>query len=126
MTATVAVGCFLLLLNILIFAGIYYQRKKPLKKAKTNSGLQDDKHYNNANTEKETRNLNLLKTSYEKSCCKGKIVFEEKQNRFKNSFTIAHILLENSVFACPKNSLGILKIKVNSDNTDMFNRTSFH
>lgn len=28
LTITIAVGCFLLLLNILIFAGIYYQREK--------------------------------------------------------------------------------------------------
>uniref|UniRef100_A0A1B0GDA2 Carboxylesterase type B domain-containing protein n=1 Tax=Glossina morsitans morsitans TaxID=37546 RepID=A0A1B0GDA2_GLOMM len=39
--ATVAVGCFLLVLNILIFAGIYHQREKRARDAKTKEELQD-------------------------------------------------------------------------------------
>lgn len=34
LTVTIAVGCFLLLLNILIFAGIYHQRDRSKKKGK--------------------------------------------------------------------------------------------
>ncbi|XP_053958025.1 uncharacterized protein LOC128863106 [Anastrepha ludens] len=40
--ATVAVGCFLLTLNILIFAGIYHQREKRARDAKTKEELQDN------------------------------------------------------------------------------------
>ncbi|XP_034471854.1 uncharacterized protein LOC117779690 [Drosophila innubila] len=39
--ATVAVGCFLLILNVLIFAGIYHQREKRARDAKTKEELQD-------------------------------------------------------------------------------------
>uniref|UniRef100_A0A1A9WXD2 Carboxylesterase type B domain-containing protein n=1 Tax=Glossina brevipalpis TaxID=37001 RepID=A0A1A9WXD2_9MUSC len=39
--ATVAVGCFLLVLNILIFAGIYHQREKRARDAKTKEELED-------------------------------------------------------------------------------------
>uniref|UniRef100_A0A0K8U6Y3 Neuroligin-1 n=1 Tax=Bactrocera latifrons TaxID=174628 RepID=A0A0K8U6Y3_BACLA len=41
LVATVAVGCFLLTLNILIFAGIYHQREKRARDAKTKEELQD-------------------------------------------------------------------------------------
>lgn len=34
LTVTIAVGCFLLLLNILIFAGIYHQRDRGKSKQK--------------------------------------------------------------------------------------------
>ncbi|KAH8251364.1 hypothetical protein KR032_009759, partial [Drosophila birchii] len=39
--ATVAVGCFLLILNVLIFAGIYHQREKRARDAKTKEELQE-------------------------------------------------------------------------------------
>lgn len=39
LTVTIAVGCFLLLLNILIFAGIYYQREKRATDAKKKEEL---------------------------------------------------------------------------------------
>lgn len=39
--ATVAVGCFLLILNVLIFAGIYHQREKRARDAKTMEELQE-------------------------------------------------------------------------------------
>lgn len=39
LTITIAVGCFLLLLNIVIFAGIYYQREKRANDAKTKEQL---------------------------------------------------------------------------------------
>lgn len=42
LVATVAVGCFLLILNILIFAGIYHQREKRARDAKTKEELQDN------------------------------------------------------------------------------------
>lgn len=42
LVATVAVGCFLLVLNILIFAGIYHQREKRARDAKTKEELQDN------------------------------------------------------------------------------------
>ncbi|XP_067620825.1 uncharacterized protein Nlg2 [Eurosta solidaginis] len=41
LVATIAVGCFLLALNILIFAGIYHQREKRARDAKTKEELQD-------------------------------------------------------------------------------------
>ncbi|GAB0098543.1 uncharacterized protein DMENIID0001_142860 [Sergentomyia squamirostris] len=41
LTITIAVGCFLLLLNILIFAGIYYQREKRASDAKRKEELFD-------------------------------------------------------------------------------------
>lgn len=39
LTITIAVGCFLLLLNIMIFAGIYYQREKRATDAKKKEEL---------------------------------------------------------------------------------------
>lgn len=39
LTVTIAVGCFLLLLNIIIFAGIYYQREKRANDAKRKEEL---------------------------------------------------------------------------------------
>lgn len=41
LVATVAVGCFLLVLNVLIFAGIYHQREKRARDNKTKEELQD-------------------------------------------------------------------------------------
>ncbi|KAK9747472.1 hypothetical protein QE152_g5291 [Popillia japonica] len=41
LTVTIAVGCFLLLLNILIFAGIYHQRDKGRSKKKKKEELAD-------------------------------------------------------------------------------------
>lgn len=41
LTVTIAVGCFLLLLNILIFAGIYHQRDKGKSKKKKKEELAD-------------------------------------------------------------------------------------
>lgn len=57
LTVTIVVGCFLLLLNILIFAGIYYQREKRANDAKKKEEL----------TETET---NCLPTNHDK--CGGK------------------------------------------------------
>lgn len=39
LTVTVVVGCFLLLLNVLIFVGIYYQREKRVKEARQKDEL---------------------------------------------------------------------------------------
>lgn len=39
LTVTVVVGCFLLLLNVLIFVGIYYQREKRVKEARRKDEL---------------------------------------------------------------------------------------
>ncbi|CAD7085883.1 unnamed protein product [Hermetia illucens] len=41
LTVTIAVGCFLLLLNVLIFAGIYYQREKRATDAKKKELLRE-------------------------------------------------------------------------------------
>ncbi|KAM7352957.1 neuroligin 2 [Cochliomyia hominivorax] len=48
LVATVAVGCFLLILNILIFAGIYHQREKRARDAKTKEELQDNDNSKNS------------------------------------------------------------------------------
>lgn len=39
LTVTIVVGCFLLLLNVLIFVGIYYQREKRVKEARRKDEL---------------------------------------------------------------------------------------
>ncbi|KAI8037999.1 neuroligin-1 isoform X1 [Drosophila gunungcola] len=46
--ATVAVGCFLLILNVLIFAGIYHQREKRARDAKTKEELQESDNSKNS------------------------------------------------------------------------------
>ncbi|XP_030376778.1 uncharacterized protein LOC115625759 isoform X2 [Scaptodrosophila lebanonensis] len=46
--ATVAVGCFLLILNVLIFAGIYHQREKRARDAKTKEELQEGDNSKNS------------------------------------------------------------------------------
>lgn len=48
LVATVAVGCFLLILNILIFAGIYHQREKRARDAKTKEELQENESSKNS------------------------------------------------------------------------------
>ncbi|XP_075149825.1 neuroligin 2 [Haematobia irritans] len=48
LVATVAVGCFLLILNILIFAGIYHQREKRARDAKTKEELQENDNSKNS------------------------------------------------------------------------------
>lgn len=44
LTITIAVGCFLLLLNVLIFAGIYYQREKRATDAKRKEELTESEN----------------------------------------------------------------------------------
>lgn len=51
LSVTIAVGCSLLILNVLIFAGVYYQRDKTRLSAKA---LQQQKRNHNANFENST------------------------------------------------------------------------
>lgn len=51
LTVTVVVGCFLLLLNVLIFAGIYYQREKRVKETRQKDELVElDSQYGTGTT----------------------------------------------------------------------------
>ncbi|KAI9578538.1 hypothetical protein GQX74_009112 [Glossina fuscipes] len=65
--ATVAVGCFLLVLNILIFAGIYHQREKRARDAKTKEELQDK------DTSKNSSMLKLNTIGSESSSFNGSV-----------------------------------------------------
>lgn len=50
LTVTIAVGCFLLLLNIIIFAGIYYQREKRANDAKRKEELTEVENHCSSST----------------------------------------------------------------------------
>lgn len=63
LTVTIVVGCFLLLLNILIFAGIYYQREKRANDAKKKEELTEAESHcspNSINRRMETRRKKSL------------------------------------------------------------------
>lgn len=90
LTATIVVGCFLLLLNILIFAAIYYQREKRANDARKKEQLTEvDGHCspNSINCRMETRRKKSLQNlsgfdaggSFgEYSCYDDKISCKEK------------------------------------------------
>ncbi|KAG4072555.1 hypothetical protein HA402_004644 [Bradysia odoriphaga] len=93
LTLTVAVGCFLLLLNILIFAGIYYQREKRATDAKkkeelTEAEIRCSPSINHDKCGKSSRKSSLQSVSGfnpvpnfgEYSCYDEKIQCKEKHN----------------------------------------------
>lgn len=75
LTVTIAVGCFLLLLNILIFAGIYHQRDRGKSKKKKKEELAEagscssssGEGYDSKSLESSRLNYEACKASYELS-----------------------------------------------------------
>ncbi|XP_013102074.2 uncharacterized protein LOC106083533 [Stomoxys calcitrans] len=126
LVATVAVGCFLLILNILIFAGIYHQREKRARDAKTKEELQDNDNSKNSSILKlnalgsETGSYNGSgagvsgKTTVvfgEYSCYDEKSV-QTKDEKLMVDLTPSQIGMDtNWAAACSTSTLDLLKTK---------------
>uniref|UniRef100_A0A1I8MBC6 Carboxylesterase type B domain-containing protein n=1 Tax=Musca domestica TaxID=7370 RepID=A0A1I8MBC6_MUSDO len=123
--ATVAVGCFLLILNVLIFAGIYHQREKRARDAKTKEELQDHDNSKNSSILK----LNALgsetgsytgsgagvsgKTTVvfgEYSCYDEKSV-QTKDEKLMVDLPTSQMMDSNWAAACSTSTLDLLKTK---------------
>lgn len=124
LVATVAVGCFLLILNILIFAGIYHQREKRARDAKTKEELQDN------DTSKNSSMLKLNALGSETGSFNGSgagvsgkttVVFgeyscyDEKSLQTKDEKLIVELpppqMLDPNWAACSTSTLDLLKTK---------------
>ncbi|XP_037960126.1 uncharacterized protein LOC119689376 [Teleopsis dalmanni] len=121
--ATVAVGCFLLILNVLIFAGIYHQREKRARDAKTKEELQDNDNSKNSSILKLNAAGIAIGDSESFSSGKTTVVFgeyncyDEKTKQSKDEKLIvdlppqsAHLLDANN-WACSTSTLDLLKTK---------------
>lgn len=83
LTVTIAVGCFLLLLNILIFAGIYHQRDRGRAKKKKKEELAEAGSCSSSSGEgydAKTLSYEQCKSAYEMSSfeCKSNYIVEKK------------------------------------------------
>lgn len=90
LTVTIAVGCFLLLLNVFIFAAIYYQREKRATYTKKKEELTEAEHFNSSSSpsieryqQKSSRKSSLQSVSGtafgEYSCYEEKLHCKEKR-----------------------------------------------
>ncbi|CAG9767911.1 unnamed protein product [Ceutorhynchus assimilis] len=88
LTVTIAVGCFLLLLNVLIFAGIYHQRdrgksKQKQKEALAEQGMCGSSSGDSFDKTYETRQYNCTKSPYHAM---------SRQNSFKQRETVPNFV----------------------------------
>ncbi|KYB27420.1 neuroligin-1 [Tribolium castaneum] len=81
LTVTIAVGCFLLLLNIVIFAGIYHQRDRSKNKKKEE--LAEAGSCSSSSGENYDKAFESRQISYE---CGGKSPYEISRGSFKTSY----------------------------------------
>ncbi|RWS06725.1 Neuroligin-4: X-linked-like protein, partial [Dinothrombium tinctorium] len=63
LSVTIAIGCSLLLLNVLVFAGIFYQRDKERAKNKAASAALSRNAYQESNVKNNVDELSLMKNS---------------------------------------------------------------
>lgn len=100
LTVTIAVGCFLLLLNILIFAGIYHQRDKGKSKKKKKEELAEAGSCSSSSGEAyETKaSFEARQSGYE--TCKNKYEFARR-----SSFECKTMSNYIGEYSCEKRSL---------------------
>ncbi|CAH1368932.1 neuroligin-1 [Tenebrio molitor] len=80
LTVTIAVGCFLLLLNIVIFAGIYHQRDRGKSKKKKKEELAEAGSCSSSSGENYDKAFESRQISYE---CGGKSPYDISRGTYK-------------------------------------------
>ncbi|XP_055837104.1 uncharacterized protein LOC129905603 [Episyrphus balteatus] len=116
--ATVAVGCFLLVLNVIIFAGIYHQREKRAKDNKKKEQLEEHEIFLNIPA-KSALSIDCPQTETEKLSPPGSNFFD--QNTSQSSEKDHYVDTENKMFSemgwvCSTTTLDLLNIKSSRDN----------
>ncbi|XP_055921540.1 uncharacterized protein LOC129952753 [Eupeodes corollae] len=116
--ATVAVGCFLLVLNVIIFAGIYHQREKRAKDNKKKEQLEENEIFLSIPT-KSALSIDCPQTETEKLPSPGSNFFD--QNTIQSSEKDHHVDTEDKMFGemgwvCSTTTLDLLNIRSSRDN----------
>jgi hypothetical protein len=112
LTVTIAVGCFLLLLNVFIFAAIYYQREKRATYTKKKEELTEIENHHSSSTasleryqQKGSRKSSLQSVSGaafgEYSCYDEKLRSKEKQRVLTDLCTAVELPMQEYKFSPP-------------------------
>lgn len=96
MTATIGVGCFLLLLNVAIFVAIYYQREKRENYARRKEELSETDLVNSA-----TSSLERQKSSRKSSMSDFDNNIDHNQERLRGK----HLIVDHYLVEMPMNDL---------------------